>query len=145
MKKIILFNLFCLMIIGVNAQTKTHLFQYDQNGMLQEKKITDYPIVKVPKNAIDDPSQLQLFNDSLTNEVVLEPNPTKNHTTIFLKDYISNTEITYIIYSSGGYKVLEGKCTAASTTVDTSPLTTGVYFLSLKYGEKEIKQVLVIL
>ncbi len=79
---------------------------------------------------------LGINEDILTNELTLSPNPATNE--IKIEYNMQNSEI--VIRDVLGQMVYKTKAIAASSTIDVSMLSKGVYFISLQNGKQTINK-----
>ena len=82
---------------------------------------------------------LGINEDILTNELTLSPNPAANEIKIESKMQNAEIEIRDVL----GQTVYSTKAIAASSTIDVSMLSKGVYFINLQNGKQTINKKLV--
>lgn len=79
------------------------------------------------------------------NAITFYPNPTKDTTTLHIKDFEKGTNYEIVIYNVQGVQQLTSNTQLQKTVVDLSKLSTGIYFVKISngitsYSAKLIKQ-----
>lgn len=82
-------------------------------------------------------------NDFLSSNITIYPNPGNDIININLSDKVQG-ETNFILYDIQGRAILEKNTTTSSTTIDINSLTEGIYLLSIRNGELQTTQKIIV-
>lgn len=82
-------------------------------------------------------------SDYLSSKVSIYPNPANDVITVNLSDNLQG-ETNFILYDIQGRAILEKNTLNSSTTINVNNLTEGIYLLSIKNGELQTTQKIIV-